>query len=341
MRTKVVDLRWLSVGPSLVLGCLGFITAFCCRAQNLVPNHSFEEAQSCYPFSGFYYPDEGPLGWFSGGHSPDYFQGPDCAGYGNDRSASLNHMGFQYPFDGVCYAGVVSYYFMPPGREYLVIQLLEPLEIGQTYYASFRANAAWGGTAQVPYASLASSHIGMRFTMHPNQWVLDDPMPVPVNYAQVYYPQVLTDTVGWTFVSGSFVADSSYQYVMIGNHFSNSLTDTSSLGNTINPPMAYTFIDDVCVSPSPLGCPSLVGLEGHFGVDVVLFPNPSRATVVIRNVEQGARVSVVDLFGRNVWTGNTVSDTLRLNTEAWARGSYVLRLESYGKSHSFKFVLVD
>lgn len=146
MQIKAVDLGRLSMGRGLVLVCLGFIAALCCRAQNLVPNHSFEEAQSCYPFSGFYYPDEGPLGWFSAGHSPDYFQGPDCAGYGNDRSASLNHMGFQYPFDGVCYAGVVTYQALPaPWREYLVIQLGETLEVGRTYYASFRANAAWGG----------------------------------------------------------------------------------------------------------------------------------------------------------------------------------------------------
>lgn len=341
MRIKVMDLRWLSVGRGLVLGCLGFIAALCCRAQNLVPNHSFEEAQSCYPFSGFYYPDEGPLGWFSGGHSPDYFQGPACAGYGNDRSASLNHMGFQYPFDGVCYAGVVSYYYLPPGREYLVIQLAETLEVGQTYYASFRANAAWGGAAIYPIARLASSHIGMRFTTSPHQWVWDDPLPVPVNYAHVYFPQILADTVGWTLVSGSFVADSAYQYVMIGNHFENSQTDTLPFEPTISLPMAYTFIDDVCVSRSPSGCPLLVGLEGHLGSEMVLFPNPASTTVLLTNVAEGARVLVADVSGRLIWSGTTTVGTLHLNVEAWARGSYVLKLDSQGRSRSFKFVLVD
>ena len=177
--------------------------------------------------------------------------------------------------------------------------------------------------------------------MQSHQWVWDSPMPAPVNYAQVYFPQVLTDTVGWTLVSGSFVADSAYQYVMIGNHFSNTLTDTSSLGSTANPPMAYTFIDDVCVSRSPTGCPLMVGSEGHVVSEMVLFPNPGNTAMLLTNVAEGAQVSVADLSGRLVWSGSTAAGTLRLNVESWARGSYVLKLDSHGQSRSFKFVLVD
>jgi hypothetical protein len=181
----------------------------------------------------------------------------------------------------------------------------------------------------------------MRFTTSPHQWVWDDPLPVPLNYAQVYYPQILADTVGWTLVSGSFVADSAYQYVMIGNHFDNSQTDTLPFEPTISLPMAYTFIDDVCVSRSLSGCPLMVGLEGHVSSDMVLFPNPASTTVLLTNVAEGAQVTVADVSGRIVWLGSVAVGELQLNVEAWARGIYILKLESQGRSRSFKFVLVD
>ncbi|MBK7100692.1 MAG: hypothetical protein IPH63_02655 [Flavobacteriales bacterium] len=62
-----------------------------------------------------------------------------------------------------------------------------------------------------------------------------------MNYARVYFPQILADTVDWTLVSGSFVADSAYRYVMVGNHFSNAHRHLP-VGSTINPPMSYTFM---------------------------------------------------------------------------------------------------
>src|SRR5690606_8185422 len=114
------------------------------------PNHSFEEPAECWPFSGFYTPEAGPTGWFSGGHSPDYFQ--SSCGYATDPSAPLNHLGFQYAQDGGDYAGVVTYTHPIPWREYVVIELIEPLESGQSYQGSFYANPAWGGTAQFPLA---------------------------------------------------------------------------------------------------------------------------------------------------------------------------------------------
>lgn len=333
---------WPGAVPCWVLGCLLFVVSQSCHAQNnLIPNPSFEEADSCWQFSGFRYPHDGPDGWYSGGHSPDYFQGPDCAAYGSDVSAPLNHLGFQYAQDGVCYVGIGTYSLPVPWREYVVVELIEPLVEGETYYASFYANAAWGGTATNPYASLASSNVGMRLTMESNQWEWGDPVPSTVNYAQVYYPQILADTVDWTLVSGSFVADSAYRYVMVGNHFGNALTDTLPLGGTINPPAAYTFIDNVCVTSDPNGCPLVAGIENVSAGTLMLFPNPVNAVLSVSGVPQGASAVVYDGVGRTVWVGAAGPGLWQLNVSTWSRGTYVLRIEALGLIHSFRFVLTD
>jgi len=334
--------RWLCAGLGRVLGCLLFVIPLCCQAQyNLVPNPSFEQADTCWPFSGFRYPYDGPDGWFSGGHSPDYFQGPVCAEYGNDVSAPLNHLGFQYPQDGVCYVGVITYNDPVPWREYAVVELIEPLVVGETYYASFYANAAWGGTSTYPIARLASSNVGMRFTMEPNQWEWGDPVPTTVNYAQVYFPQILADTVDWTLVSGSFVADSAYRYVMVGNHFSNAQTDTLPVGSTINPPMSYTFIDNVCVTSDRNGCPLAAGLDDLGTNRLVLYPNPASTMLNISGVPERALVRVYDTVGRKVWVGAARQDLWQLDVSAWSRGTYVLRIEAHGVVHSFRFMLTE
>jgi hypothetical protein len=342
MDYRTMNNRWLCAGLGRVLGCLLFVIPFCCQAQyNLVPNPSFEQADTCWPFSGFRYPYDGPDGWFSGGHSPDYFQGPDCAAYGSNVSAPLNNAGFQYPQDGVCYVGVVTYQHPVPWREYAVVELIEPLVIGETYYASFYANAAWGGTETYPIARLACSKVGMRFTMEPNQWVWGDPLPTTVNYAQVYYPQILADTVDWTLVSGSFVADSAYRYVMVGNHFSNAQTDTLPFEPTISLPSGYTFIDNVCVTSDPNGCPLAAGIDNAGSGSMMLFPNPVNAVLRVSGVPEGARAAVYDGVGRTVWVGAAGHGLWQLNVSTWSRGTYVLRIEALGLVHSFRFVLTD
>ena len=60
-------------------------------------------------------------------------------------------------------------------REWILAQLLEPMVIGQTYYCSFRVNAAFGGNHIYPQHWLANDKVGMRFTTTPmplGTWVI-------------------------------------------------------------------------------------------------------------------------------------------------------------------------
>lgn len=339
MFPNAMNNRWSNTVLGLP-GCLLFVAALRCEAQNLVPNPSFEEADTCWPYSGFYLPDEGPLAWFSGGFSPDYFQA--CGGYGAAYSAPLNYVGYQYPQDGEDYAGILTYVVEPwPHREYLMVQMSSPLDVGQTYYVSFYANVAWGGTEPYPVVWMASNNVGALSTTMSRQWEQDDPLPAMVNQAQVYYPWIIEDTVAWTLVSGSFVADSAYQYLMIGNHFDNSHTDTVAVGSSLNPPAAYLFIDNVCVTSDPEGCPLASGVLPIWYEPVLIYPNPATEVLNIGGLSISNRIAVHDAMGRLVWLDAGSPGLTKIDVSAWPRGAYVLGTISDEEVRSFKFVLTE
>ena len=216
--------------------------------------------------------------------------------------------------------------------------------MGQTYYCSFRVNAGFAGNAEYPQIWLANDKVGMHFTMQERLWEVGDPYPVPPNYAHILYPQILSDTVGWTLVSGSFVADSAYQNVIIGQFFSNDLTDTLHFEdpNSVFPwyPRGYTLIDAVCVSASPDGCDLGQGVEDVETTDLVLFPNPAHDQLILGE-RAGAEVQVLDAVGRILWHGRIISDRWVLEVRSWARGAYILRIKHRGSLESHKFVLTE
>ena len=338
----VMNLKRPGTCLSFVLGCLGFVIAPSCEAQNLVPNPGFEEADTCSdqlpPFVGIH-------DWYSVNGSPDHLQ--SCLPYGDFRGLPMNFLTYQEPFDGASCAGMITYWQSGPteGREWIMAPLLEPMVVGQTYYCNFWANAAFGGNAQYPQIWLANDKVGMRFTTTAiPPWNVGDPYPVPLNHAHILYPQVLADTVGWALVSGSFVADSAYQYVMIGQFFTNALTDTLHFADPNSVflwyPRGYTLIDAVCVSASPDGCDLGQGVDDVQGMGPVLFPNPAQDQVFLGQRE-GAEAQVLDAVGRLLWQGRITSDHWVLDVGSWARGAYMLRMAHGGHVESYKFVLTE
>lgn len=337
MTSRAMDNGRPGWGLGSMLGCLLFFAVAPGMAQNLVPNHSFEEFSDCLEVNTAYTVETGPLGWFSAGGTGDYYL--SCLPYGAFNGVPLSSWAFQYPQDGECYVGVITYDQAFGVREYFMVELLEPLVVGLTYFASLYANPTWGGPQ--PQMWLASSHVGMLFTMHPRPWQTGQPVPTGVNHAQVYQPWIIADTLGWTLVSGSFVADSAYQYVMIGNHFDNASTDTLRFADFNWNPRGHTLIDNVCVSPDPDGCPLALGVTKPVLDGVMLFPNPANWEIGFNSVPMGSRLTIMDALGRSVWREENIGGAWRKNVLAWARGAYMLRLEHQGRSRSFKFVLIE
>jgi len=325
--------KWPGRNNSFLLGSLLCFVAIPINAQNLVPNHSFEEYDTCRVVNDVYYPETGPIGWFSAAGTPDHFM--SCLPYGSFNGVPQNAGAFQYPQNGECYAGVITYREFPELREYIMIQLLETLVIGQQYFACFYASAAWGGYIPSPQVWLATNGIGMVFTTQQRQWELNDPYPAPLNYAHVYSEAIVSDTAGWTLVSGTFVADSAYQYLMLGNPFNNASTDTLHFAHETSIPRGMALIDNVQVYSDPTGI-----VEGSVE-GAILYPNPASGWITLAGITSGSRIKIHDTLGRGIWQGAATSESFRLDVDRWARGTYVLHLENAGKKKAFKFVLVE
>ncbi len=223
-------------------------------------------------------------------------------------------------------------------REWLIVPLLEALAPGQIYYCSFRANAAFGGQT----TWVASDQLGIHFTTYDRYWTWGDAYPAPLNHAHILHPQIVSDTVDWTLVSGSFVADSAYTYLMIGNFFSNALIDTLHLA-MLGPDFdvyGYTLIDAVCVSSNPLGCELSHGILEVGNALPFVYPNPVADELVLGNAA-GSDAVVLDMLGRRVWGDRVTHDRFAVDVGSWARGAYVLQVKGANAVKVVKFVLAE
>lgn len=209
---------------------------------NIVPNPGFER---------FANP---PIGWtYSGsdfGRVVKYWfsattSSPDVYGPGVRVPADWAEKGFgkQTAHGGVCMAGLTLFGCTngkPHCREFVEIQLAEPLVIGQTYYVEF-----WVCPMQ---RSLHIANIGAYFSVSEIRRLTDE---VLVREAQVRADNLLTAPEGrWIKVSGYFQAKYEAEYIVIGNFTEDA--DTPSLpyrDDCYN--YAYYYVDDVLVRKSP------------------------------------------------------------------------------------------
>lgn len=312
----------------LLYCCSLFAVPYQVLAQNLLPNPSFEDNIACPVTTGFQGFSK-PLHWEKWNESPDYFHA--CAGSlgGVDTliTVPLNGMGFQYALDGDAYVGMLAYGALSGGvsfREYVGCQLLEPLVVGTSYDLSFFTNVAFDGTYWSP--TRACSNMGMLFTMEPNIWTgPNGPLFALRNYAHLHSTAIISDTANWTLVSGSFVADSAYQYLVIGNFFGNALTDTMHLAPN-NEFGAYYFVDGVCVRPSGQPCEFITSIAEPVAQGPFVWPNPAADRVQVL-VEAGTKWQAFDAMGRLMDAGMSPVDVLAVPVHQWAPGEYVMRLE--------------
>lgn len=218
---------------------LSFLSIQFSFAQNLVPNSSFEEYVECPNFTGNV--DSVCNEWTSFRGTPDYF---------NNCSSNMgyhNGFGYQLPRTGEAYTGFINYQTSYAYTEQIGAELTHPLEIGSRYYTSFYVSAGYDGTARV----LASNKIGIRFTTYP--FSTPNGTSILPNNCQIFTNTIITDTINWIQVSGSFVADSAYRYAIIGGFFDQLHTDTVHMSSDFLG-QSYYFLDDVCVSTDPTLC---------------------------------------------------------------------------------------
>lgn len=207
-------------------------------SKNIVPNPGFEQYSST------------PIGWFyKGDHftqvmkywssptaaSPDVF-GPKVRvpSYWKEKG-----FGQLKAHSGKSMVGITAYGCengKPHCREYLQIQLQEPLVIGQNYAVEF-----W--VSQLPLA-LKTNQLGVYFSQTP----VHQPTDALLDYKpQINTTHLVTTPNGqWIKIAAKFKATTAAAYLTIGNFYADSLTHAvSPFSNHLN--YAYYYIDDVLV----------------------------------------------------------------------------------------------
>ncbi len=239
-------------------------------AQNLVSNPSFEisETQPC--------PTLGDLsamnGWVNPtGCTPDWFL--DCI-------TGLIPVGLtnRYPHSGHAFIGLFSYQIAnnntQTGSEYLQQKLSNVLKINHHYYFEMYVVNDFNTSV----VSTGCNGMGGLFTTYATSSINCNRI---VKKPQFFDRAIVNDTSNWFKISGTFVADSAYQYLTLGNFLPKDsiLTDTLYLPPSAQPGfVCYNFIDDI----------SLIDLDAT-GVDdiketdggIAAYPNPTKENINI------------------------------------------------------------
>ncbi len=204
--------------------------------DNLVPNGSFELL------------DQTPIGWYyNGKHFTDvmkYWESPTSTspdaytpkvrvpvnwedkGFGKQKAKTGNN------FVGMTLYGCSN--GKPHCREYIQIQLREPLVIGQVYYCEFWVNHLLYGIRQNNIGAVFSEkrlNYGTEVQLTPKPQVVAKDIVVCKN-------------LSWVRVSGTFEATNEAEFLIIGNFSNDSLTLTKQAWkDPLN--FGYYYFDDV------------------------------------------------------------------------------------------------
>lgn len=140
---------------------------------------------------------------------------------------------------------------------YLMCPLIEPLKEGQKYYLEFWVNNPGTDCDKQYFTHKATNSIAASFTGQPISPLLSEESKSAFQNLEAYVAndedRLLTDTAGWTKVSGTFTAKGYEKYLLLGNLFSSYDVSVetcmgmkkSGLFVNGNEVWAILFIDDV------------------------------------------------------------------------------------------------
>lgn len=295
-------------------------------SQNLISNGSFEEYYSCPTATDQV---DSVVGWFAVTQSPDYFN--SCSAI-SEVSVPSNVVGYQVPVSGKAYCGMICYYSTPNAREYIGTHLINPLVVGQKYFVSFSLNLS----GELGFI-VGCNKFGCKLSTAP--FIYNSIQPN--NEANFYSDSIITDTANWIFIEGSFIADSSYDYIAFGNFFDDSHSDTLSLGE--NTQLTYYYIDDVCLSSDSLSCNLPDDINEISSEDAIqIVPNPSTIFFTVSATQKINSVRVLNILGQDIYIDKTAVFPMQkkqIETEQWNKGIYFVELQIGNLVFSKKIII--
>jgi hypothetical protein len=288
--------------------------------ENLVLNPSFESYTACPGTSSDLYR---AVGWDNAKNSPDYFN--VCA-TNSAFKTPLNNFGYQIPANGNAYAGLFTYDASTTNYRELIIGTLKyPLTVNQKYFVSFKANRADSNY----FYRYNTNNLGVRFTKTKYNLGLPNLSNVLMdNFAHFNSINVISDTLNWVKIKGSFIADSAYKYVILGNFFdfinTNVIDNAVGLGNG-----AYYYIDEVCVTTDSLYNEGYIttSVNSQKPKNVVnISPNPFNEVLNIEFENDGI-AQIYSIEGVLMFSESLSNIRKKqVNTSIWPSGMYILKI---------------
>ena len=283
--------------------------------DNLVPNGDFEFYASC-PTSTSQISLAIPWISTSSPCSPDYYNACNLGTPTDNPHMGIpaNITGFQSAHSGDGYAGVFTYRgSIPDGREYLQIQLTEPIQASVRYRVSF-----WVSLADKFQYAVGSIGVYLSDTL--TMTCPDFPLVVTPSIESPQ-GQIMSDKDLWYHITDTFTSRfGGEQYLLIGNFRS---AEESNLfwvdsGASTNHNKSYYYIDDVSVVA--LG-DTVSGIGEHEQISFGIYPNPSNEVFEVRAstpLANSGTLTLYDTQGRSVLWQLVQKGTHSINVNAGA-----------------------
>ena len=230
--------------------CTSFVSflllAALASGQNLVPNAGFDDLTDCpTERSQIYF---APPWTTASNGTPDLFNKCSPNGLLQVPNAGIHYGSYQPQRSGGGYAGIVVFYNYNADwfSEYLQVPLIEPLKANKSYYLRFFVSPDRSPSED---NWIYSDAVGLALS---DTFYYEDLQPhevIPLEPVIENRGQVITDTAGWTKVSGCYTANGSERFAIIGNFRTEDET-TILVGNP-----NYSFhgnnfyIEDVLITP--------------------------------------------------------------------------------------------
>lgn len=169
--------------------------------------------------------------WFRG--TTDYFN--ECA-LSSNVDVPTNFFGTEPAHTGVAYGGMYFRYVNFEWREYLQVQLTQPLVGGQLYALSF-----WISLAD---NNCGTDKLGVYFSQVPFVWPSGTHIPVTPQWeAQLGF---ISTSDGWQYIEGCYLAEGGEEWITIGNYYGDADTPIDPDCNNGN--SSYYYLDDVSLT---------------------------------------------------------------------------------------------
>lgn len=290
------------------------------NAQNLIPNPGFEEpCQSGTLGNGFF----GAPGWYNAnaGTFDFYTTGATDAACGMSAANPgiwSSYGEFQLPYEGQNMTGGIMFSEPFCIRETLQCKLLAPLEADRIYCFSMRV-------CMSSLYDFACNGVGMGLS---NDSITDFSGSCLIDVAQLVQlqnGQILSDTMNWFLLTGSFVATGGESYLTIGNLRTDNELSVLPFNGGTNLPYSYYYFDDLRLEQCAANTIANVASEV-----ISIFPNPSTDHFTIGGISTSDAWQVFDLTGQLIKKGNG-PDVI---TADMASGVYIL----VGNNWELRFV---